>query len=170
VLFGYQVNLRAFTPLYNGTTDNGLGIYVTFSKRLWQLDTTSIRSRYMEALFMNRAFVFRARSRVLAISSATISDKRSDKRSVELSPEKCFIFRITSLKKVPGWRRCWIDSEINFILEREGWFEREFRNEAKIYEEQAFSQLKHTTLTYSFFIFPPHTSHLFSLCRYLFFI
>jgi hypothetical protein len=56
----------------------------------------------MEALFMNRAFVFRARSRVLAISSATISDKRSDKRSVELSPEKCFIFRITSLKKVPG--------------------------------------------------------------------
>jgi hypothetical protein len=74
------------------------------------------------------------------------------------------------LKKVPGWRRCWIDSEINFILEREGWFEREFRNEAKIYEEQAFSQLKHTTLTYSFFIFPPHTSHLFSLCRYLFFI
>lgn len=35
-----------------------------------------------------------------------------------------------------------IDSEINFVLEREGWFGSNV--EGKIYEEQAFSQLKHT--------------------------
>lgn len=64
------------------------------------------------------------------------------------------------------WHYCWIDSEINFILEHEGWFERITRR--KIYEEQAFSQLKHTTSPF-FFLFSPHTLSL-SLSSYLLYL
>lgn len=45
-------------------------------------------------------------------------------------------------KNVTTSRSRRIDSEINFVLEREGWFGSNV--EGKIYEEQAFSQLKHT--------------------------
>lgn len=67
-----------------------------------------------------------------------VSSNYSEKFSLFIS----FLLFYWKKKNVMTTRSRRIDSEINFVLEREGWFGSNV--EGKIYEEQAFSQLKHT--------------------------